>query len=241
MIDHKSLTFKYKAEIIMSLAVLHRKDLPLGGFSGLKEHHPVRDPRVGAAPGSAPGLGNFVYLADARFVPFGETRMHPHRELDVISVMVEGRIAHEGSLEHGAEIGTDQVQVQRAGGEGFRHNEINPDSVENRMIQLWVLPENRGEPAGYKVYDLTRRKLTPIYGGTKSQSETFDSHTIIEVGLFAEGDKIAKSEEFVAYMTRGNGIANGQKIEDGDLIRGKELDFTATSSDVQLIIVTVTN
>ena len=33
------------------------------------------------------------------------------------------------------------VQVQRAGGEGFSHNEINPDDIENRMIQLWVVPE----------------------------------------------------------------------------------------------------
>ena len=37
---------------------------------------------------------------------------------------------------------TNQVQVQRAGGEGFVHNEVNPDDKENRIIQMWVTPEN---------------------------------------------------------------------------------------------------
>ena len=39
-------------------------------------------------PGAREGMGNFVYLADARFLPRGETHLHSHREIDVISVMV---------------------------------------------------------------------------------------------------------------------------------------------------------
>ena len=66
---------------------------------------------------------------------------------------------------HGASVQADQVQVQRAGGQGFYHNEINPDDQPNRMIQLWVLPETPGEPAGYKVYDLVKGQLVRIYGG----------------------------------------------------------------------------
>ncbi len=77
-------------------------------------------------------------------MPHGETHMHPHHEIDVISVMVDGRIAHKGSLEHGRNLETDDIQVQRAGDEGFRHNEINPDDEWNRMIQIWVLPEEAG-------------------------------------------------------------------------------------------------
>ena len=45
--------------------------------------------------------------------------MHPHKEIDVISVMMEGRVSHEGSLEHGQSLETGQVQVQRAGGRRF--------------------------------------------------------------------------------------------------------------------------
>jgi redox-sensitive bicupin YhaK (pirin superfamily) len=117
--------------------IVHREDLHRGGFAGLKETRMVMDPKAWGShvePGAQAGLGNFVYLADARFMPHGETKMHPHKEIDVISVMLEGRIAHQGSLEHGQELNVFDVQVQRAGGEGFYHNEVNPDNEENRMI-----------------------------------------------------------------------------------------------------------
>ena len=173
------------------MQILHKDNLPLGGFAGLKEHRLVVDKLVGGRDDTWDGLGNFVYLADAYFDPHGETKMHSHRELDVISVMIDGDIKHEGSLEHGASITAGQVQVQRAGGEGFKHNEINPSSSKNRMIQLWVLPENHGEAAGYKLYDVEQDKLTQIYGGTKDQSTTFDSQTVLEVGRFSKDRKRA--------------------------------------------------
>jgi quercetin 2,3-dioxygenase len=220
------------------MQVLHKESLHLGGFAGLKEHRLVVDKRVGGQNDTWDGIGNFVYLADAYFDPYGETRMHPHKELDVISVMLEGSINHEGSLEHGASIKTGQVQVQRAGAQGFAHNEINPSSDTNRMIQLWVLPENKGEPAGYKLYDLEQNKLTQIYGGTKDQSETFDSTTILETGRFSRDEEIHKSGDFLAYITQGNAIVNDTKVQDGDLIRGKDFNFKSTSENAQVILIT---
>ena len=98
----------------MSLEILRRDDLQLGGFAGLKEHHLVMDPKVFgsfADSGSWSGIGNFVYLADVKFIPKGETHLHPHKEIDVISVVVDGRIFHEGTLEEGNVINTNQVQV----------------------------------------------------------------------------------------------------------------------------------
>ena len=79
--------------------------------------HRVFDGR--AENGTWEGIGNFVYLADARFLPEGETGLHSHKEIDVLAVMVEGRIAHEGSLKHGQSMDGHDIQVQRAGGEGF--------------------------------------------------------------------------------------------------------------------------
>ena len=131
----------------MTIEILHRDDIPLGGFAGLKEHRLVMSPDLfgqHSNPGTWSGIGNFVYLADARFNPKGETRMHEHKEIDVISVMIEGRIDHQGSLEHGQELSAGDIQVQRAGGEGFSHNEINPDDYKNRMLQriLFKSPAN---------------------------------------------------------------------------------------------------
>jgi redox-sensitive bicupin YhaK (pirin superfamily) len=222
-----------------SIEILHRDDLPLGGFAGLKEHRLVTDSKAWGShrsPGAWDGLGHFVYLADARFLPNGETTLHPHREVDVISVMVEGRIAHEGSLGDGGQLNTHDVQVQRAGGEGFTHNEVNPDDTGNRMIQLWVLPENSGEPSGYKTYTPSWGALTRVYGGLADQQETFDSHTVMDVGLLHSGDTAAAPGEFIAYITKGQGTASGSPVTDGDLIRGSDLQFVA-NEDVQLIVI----
>lgn len=224
-----------------AIDILHRDDLPLGGFAGLKEHRLVTDSKAWgshSAPGAWDGLGHFVYLADARFVPKGETTLHPHREIDVISVMVDGRIAHEGSLGHGGQLDTFDVQVQRAGDEGFSHNEVNPDDTGNRMIQLWVLPETPGQPAGYKTYKPGWGTLTRVYGGPADQQDTFDSHTVVDVGLLHSGDTVAAPGDFIAYITKGRGKASGTAVADGDLIRGSNLEFTA-DEDVQLIVVSL--
>jgi redox-sensitive bicupin YhaK (pirin superfamily) len=50
--------------------------------------------------------------------------------------MVEGQIAHEGSLEHDKQMSGSDVQAQRAVGAGFSHNEVNPANTENRLIRL---------------------------------------------------------------------------------------------------------
>ena len=156
------------------MEVLKYQDLPPGGFAGLRERQFVADVRVFGDhknPVTADGIGNIVYLADANFLPNGATGMHPHREIDVISVMVDGRIEHAGSLEHGMGLDAGMVQVQRAGAEGFTHNEINPDASPNHMIQLWVLPDEVGEPAGYRVYSPGDSDRIQVYGGSKDQDE----------------------------------------------------------------------
>ena len=72
--------------------ILQRDSLTETGFAGLREHQLVKNPQVFGSSvnsdGSWAGLGNFVYLADARFMPQSETQLHSHKEVDVISVMV---------------------------------------------------------------------------------------------------------------------------------------------------------
>lgn len=222
------------------MEILKRDSLEQGGFAGLKEHRLIKDPRVFGShentDGSWSGLESFVYLADARFTPHGETTMHNHHEIDVISLMVDGNIKHEGSLESGKDLVRNDVQVQRAGGEGFSHNEINPDVTWNRMIQLWALPEVAGQAASYKVYKPVAGELTRIYGGDDSDHADFPSKTKIDVALLSSGEKIEVDGPFLSYITRGKGLANNEPVQDGDLIRGNSIKFKA-SEDVQLIIV----
>jgi hypothetical protein len=221
----------------VTLQVLHRNDLKLGGFAGIREHRLVVDSKVFGPTdsGAWSGIGNFVYLADAKFIPNGETHLHNHKEIDVISVIVDGRISHKGTLEAGNTIEANYVQVQRAGGEGFAHNEVNPDNKENRMIQIWITPEKSGEPAGYKLYAL-QQGITRVYGGDENQDKTFASKTTLDVGLVDAKQTISLDGEFIAYVTLGDGILNGQKVTNGDLVHGHDVTFQA-QTDSQIIIV----
>ncbi len=230
-----------------TLEILRRDTLSEGGFAGLREHRLVMgekfwgdrvnsDAWSSAGTGSDGDLDNFVYLADARFNPNGETTMHPHREIDVISIMVEGRIAHDGSLEQGAMLHTHSIQVQRAGGEGFTHNEVNPDNIPNRMLQLWVLPEVKGEPAEYKKFTPSWGERLRIYGGTNQDALSYTAETTIDVAMLVKGQQIELKAPYLAYIAKGEGTFGDLSLKDGDLIRGRNGTFNATSS-VQFILV----
>jgi len=221
------------------MKILTFNELPQGGFAGLREKQFVVDERVFGQRKKAAtvnGIGNFVYLADANFTPKGETGMHSHREIDVISVMVDGNISHAGSLEHGGELTAGMVQVQRAGAEGFAHNEINPDDTENHMIQLWVTPDEPGEPAGYKAYTPAKGERIHVYGGSKDQDERFYSKTQIEVVNAEAGQMVEQSGNVMAYLSKGSANINGENISARTLVQSDGLKFKA-SEPSQLILI----
>lgn len=220
------------------MKIVRRNKLRRGGFAGLRETRLVMSPRVfrnQQEAGTLAGIGRFVYLADASFLPHGDTRMHDHREIDVISIMVEGRIKHEGSLEHGQELLADDIQVQRAGGEGFSHNEINPDDSKNRMIQLWVLPETPGEPANYKMFKARPGERTRVYGGPPDQDETFSARTILEIVHLNAGEHLEQPGRSVVYVTAGAGSCAEETLREGDLVETRDFNFEALS-DSKLIL-----
>jgi redox-sensitive bicupin YhaK (pirin superfamily) len=220
--------------------IIKRDNLVEGGFAGLKEHRLIKDSKLFGSQenndGSWSGLENFVYLADARFMPHGETRMHSHHEIDVITLMVDGNIKHEGSMQSGKDLSRNDVQVQRAGGEGFSHNEINPDGDWNRLIQLWALPEVAGQSTSYKVYNPVKGELTRIYGGENNSGVDFPSKTKIDVALLSNGQQVEVDGPFLFYITRGKGTANNKPVQDGDLIRGNSINFEA-NEDTQIIVI----
>ena len=221
------------------MEILQFDELHQGGFAGLIERRFVTDSRVFGfrkEPDAVDGIGNFVYLADANFQPGGETGLHPHREIDVISVMVGGSISHAGSMEHGQSLETGTVQVQRAGAEGFTHNEVNPDDVENQMIQLWVLPDEAGEPAGYKVYEEKPGERQHVYGGTKDQDDTFYSGTSIDIVSADAGQSFSQQGEVMAYLPMGRGKINGVESEARTLLRADGLEFVAVEPSHLILV-----
>jgi redox-sensitive bicupin YhaK (pirin superfamily) len=221
------------------MRIIRRNKLRRSGFAGLRETRMVMSPRVfrdQVEAGTSTGIGRFVYLADASFLPHGDTRMHDHKEIDVISIMMAGRIMHEGSLEHGQEMQAGSIQVQRAGGEGFSHNEVNPDDAKNRMIQIWVLPETPGEPASYKMFEAAENGRTRIYGGPADQDETITARTTIEIVHMKEGDKLDQPGRCIIYVSSGAGSSMDETLREGDLVETSNFSIKALT-DSKLIVV----
>jgi len=221
------------------LKIVKRNILRRGGFAGLRETRLVMSPSIFRSrreAGTSTGIGRFCYLADASFLPHGETRMHTHTDIDVISVMVKGRIKHEGTMENGQELQANDIQVQRAGSEDFSHNEINPDNSKNRMIQLWMLPENKEDPASYQMFQAKAGERMRIYGGPPDQDKTFPARTAVDISYLNTGESVSQSGRSLVYVVEGRGICHQEKIKEGDLVECRDFSFKA-STDCKLILV----
>ncbi len=74
---------------------------------------------------------------------------HPHRDMEIFSYVVEGKLAHKDSMGNGRVLEPGQIQLMSAGS-GVTHSEFNP-SAEGRvhLLQIWIQPRERGLKPGY--------------------------------------------------------------------------------------------
>ena len=75
--------------------------------------------------------------------------MHPHRDMEIITVMVEGELEHRDSLGHSERLRAGEVQRMSAG-TGVVHSEMNRGDQPCRLLQIWIEPEQRGTPPAYE-------------------------------------------------------------------------------------------
>lgn len=76
--------------------------------------------------------------------------MHPHRDMEIITWVLEGRLRHQDSLGHQADILPGEAQRMSAG-RGIFHSEANPSPTEDlRLLQIWLLPSARGLEPSYE-------------------------------------------------------------------------------------------
>ncbi|HEX2837089.1 MAG TPA: pirin family protein [Phycisphaerales bacterium] len=74
---------------------------------------------------------------------------HPHRDMEIITVVLEGALEHKDSLGHGEVLRPGEVQVMSAGS-GIEHSEFNPSTRERtHLLQTWIFPEQKGIPPAY--------------------------------------------------------------------------------------------
>jgi redox-sensitive bicupin YhaK (pirin superfamily) len=95
------------------------------------------------------GFGCLRVINDDTLAPGRGFGMHPHRDMEIITVMVEGELHHQDSMGHQAVLHAGEVQRMSAG-TGIVHSEINQGDRLCRLLQIWIQPSKQGLPPAYE-------------------------------------------------------------------------------------------
>jgi len=95
------------------------------------------------------GFGPLRVINDDTIAAGGGFGMHPHRDMEIITVMVEGALQHRDSLGHTELLRAGEVQRMSAG-TGVVHSEMNSGDQACRLLQIWIEPEQLGTPPAYE-------------------------------------------------------------------------------------------
>ncbi len=149
---------------------------------------------------------------------------HPHRDMEIITYVLEGAVEHRDSLGTHGVIPAGDVQRMTAG-TGITHSEFNPSpSGPLHLLQIWILPEATGFKPGYEqktLGDRTRGKLALVAshaGGSGALKINQDAY--LYIGALGKGDSaekdIAKGRSAYVHVARGKLNLNGLALGEGD-------------------------
>jgi redox-sensitive bicupin YhaK (pirin superfamily) len=124
---------------------------------------------------------------------------HPHRDMEIISYVVDGRLTHADSMGNERELGRGQVQYMSAG-TGVLHSELNKTDEGLRFLQIWIFPDREGyEPAyGDRQFRMEDRleKWMPIASGVENDSSAAPIRIHQDVNVYAAVIPAGKRLEF---------------------------------------------
>ena len=163
--------------------------------------------------------------------PGGGFGMHPHKDMEIITYVLEGELEHRDTLGHREVVRPGEVQVMSAG-KGITHAERNPSNEKPvHLLQIWIIPRTRGGEPRYEQRPFssaarTNRLLPVVSGGDVADTITIDQDATVYVSSLNRGQRLAHAAKpnrhAYLFVTRGQVVVNGHIVETGDQLRAED-------------------
>ncbi|MDH3303606.1 MAG: pirin family protein [Gammaproteobacteria bacterium] len=170
-------------------------------------------------------FGKVRVINEDRIAPGKGFGTHPHRDMEIVTYVIDGAIAHKDSMGNGTVIQAGEIQRMTAG-TGVQHSEFNhSQDTELHLLQIWIYPEKNGLEPGYEQTRFPREeKLNRLrlVGSRDGRDGSITIHqdvdlyaSILEAGNEVSLDLRPDRKVFV-QIVEGDINVNGQKLSAGD-------------------------
>ncbi len=171
------------------------------------------------------GFRSLRVINEDRVQPGRGFGTHPHRDMEIISYVLEGGLQHKDSMGTGSVITPGEVQRMSAG-TGVTHSEFNASKADLvHFLQIWLMPAERGIKPSYEQKAFAREeklgklRLVASPDG-RDGSVTIHTDAAVYAGLFGEGESaelsLPKGRHAWVHVARGQARVNGQVLSAGD-------------------------
>src|SRR5260370_20006927 len=171
------------------------------------------------------GFGALRVINDDIVGPGGGFPPHSHRDMEIITYVLEGALQHQDNMGNGSVIKPGDVQRMSAG-TGVTHSEYNASKEEPvHFLQIWILPKRGGLPAGYEqkhFSDAEKRVRLPLLasphgadGSVRIQQDARVFGSLLEGGQTVSHN-FEKGRLGWLHLARGSAEVNGTPLKAGD-------------------------
>jgi hypothetical protein len=194
------------------------------------------------------GFGALRVINDDRMEPSAGFGMHPHHDMEIITVVTNGSLEHEDSEGHRGIITAGQIQYMSAG-RGIHHSEFNPSLHEPvEFFQIWIAPSAKGLIPCYKQRDchdldtINRWSLIVSGDGRKKSMQIAQDASIKTARLYPGhtlvSDPIKKGHGRLLFVVDGEVNAGGHTLKRRDELQvlGDEAFEITVERDAHLIL-----
>jgi quercetin 2,3-dioxygenase len=192
------------------------------------------------------GHGLLLVSNDDRVAPGQGFGTHAHQDMEIVTWVLEGSLAHQDSAGN-AGIITPGVAQRMSAGSGIRHSEMNASTDEPvHFVQMWVRPDRTGIEPGYEQVDISDRLdaggLVAVASGQAHEGAVHlhQEGAVLWAARLDEGETVTIPAELHVHVFVARGSARmAVDLSEGDAVRltdEPEQELTATSDDTEVLV-----